>query len=393
MQFDYKVPGVYRQDLVIAPEQPLPTGVPGFVGFAEPREGTGISTGVPAALHRKDDFDTAFVAQSGSYLPEAVAGFFSNGGTRCYVVCADGNAQEPASALLAAMEALAPLEDLDLLAIPDAMALEVKVVESQTSTTSTPDVANILQVQRRMLEHCRLHGNRFAILDSIRASSVEMVKDQCNDITTAVGEPLSAALYFPWLMTENGRFVPPCGHVAGTYASADRRTGVHKAPANEQVVGALDLEVRIDNRIQEQLNPLGINCLRSFPGRGIRVWGARTLSRDSQWRYINVRRLFITLHRWIDRNMAWASFEPNRPELWIRIRRELGLYLTGLWRAGALLGDTPAEAFYIKCDAETNPPEVREQGQAVTEIGLAPGAPAEFVVIRIIQRVGSTPAS
>jgi hypothetical protein len=395
MQFDYNVPGIYKQDLVIAPEAQLPTGLPGFVGFADARKGSGVVPNSPVALHRKNDFDTAFVNRPDSYLADAVEGFFSNGGSQCYVVCADTSAANRAASLLAALESLAPLDDLDLIAIPDAMSLNIVVSTAKVNATATsmPDTANIIEVQRQLLKHCQLHGNRFAILDSIRGSSIALIMDQRNSITGDVTEPVSGALYYPWLMTEKGRFVPPCGHVAGIYSRSDKRTGVHKAPANEEIVGGLDLEVKIDNSIQDQLNPVGINCLRSFPGRGLRVWGARTLSRDAQWRYINVRRLFITLHRWVDRNMAWANFEPNTPELWIRIQRELTLYLTTLWQAGAINGATTDEAFYIKCDAETNPQEVREAGQAVTEVGLAPLSPAEFIVIRIIQRVGTTQTS
>jgi phage tail sheath protein FI len=181
--------------------------------------------------------------------------------------------------------------------------------------------------------------------------------------------------------------------VAGIFARSDTRVGVFKAPANEEIFGVLDLETSIDNSIQDQLNPEGVNCLRVFPGRGIRVWGARTLSRDPNWRYVSVRRLFLTLRRWIDLNMAWATFEPNALPLWVRIQRELTTYLTTLLRAGALQGTTPAQAFYVKCDAETNPPDLREAGQVVIEIGLAPLAPAEFIVVRIIQRAGTTDVS
>jgi hypothetical protein len=181
--------------------------------------------------------------------------------------------------------------------------------------------------------------------------------------------------------------------VAGIFARTDARTGVFKAPANEEVRDALDLEMVIDNSVQDRLNPEGVNCLRAFPGRGIRVWGARTLNRDPAWRYVNVRRLFLTVGRWIDRNMTWAAFEPNDSRLWVRIQRELGVYLTGFWRAGALQGQTPAEGFYVKCDADTNPPESRETGQVITEIGLAITAPAEFIVVRIIHRAGTTEAA
>ena len=158
---------------------------------------------------------------------------------------------------------------------------------------------------------------------------------------------------------------------------------MHKAPANEIVEGILDLEFGIDAHIQSKLNPLGINCLRAFPGRGLRLYGARTLSMDPTWRYVSGRRVVLTLGRWIDRNMAWAAFEPNGPGLWLRIQRELNAYLGQLWQVGALQGASPDQAFFVKCDGETNPVEGRQHGQVITEIGLAPAVPAEFVVLRI----------
>jgi phage tail sheath protein FI len=181
--------------------------------------------------------------------------------------------------------------------------------------------------------------------------------------------------------------------VAGVFARCDARVGVFKAPANEALIGVLDLEFPLGPEVQAGLNPQGVNCLRALPGRGLRVWGARTLSADPTWLYVNVRRLFITLARWIDRNMGWAAFEENTPRLWTRIRRELGVYLGALWEAGALRGASAAEAFYVKCDAETNPAGDRDQGRVVTEIGLAPTAPAEFVVVRIAHLPGAAQLS
>jgi phage tail sheath protein FI len=251
-----------------------------------------------------------------------------------------------------------------------------------------PDQESILPVQRHAVAHCAKQGDRLAILDALLGSRVDTLLKQRDDILLGQAEPVSATLYYPWLRTLEGRLVPPSGAVAGIFARTDARTGVHKAPANEAVTGVRDLEPDVDAATQDKLNPEGINCLRAFPGRGIRVWGARTISRDPSWRYVNVRRLVLTLRRWIALNMTWAGFEPNRPGLWVRIERELRGYLTQLWRAGALSGDTPEAAFYVKCDAETNPPERRDSGEVVTEIGLAPNPPAEFVVIRIVQREG-----
>jgi len=367
----YKTPGVYLESVFLKPEARLVTGVPGFVGFA------GGAVNTPISLHRKDEFATAFTAQPASFLADAVNGFFDNGGIRCYVVSADSAPSKlPLTALADAVTSLGPLEDLDLVAIPDAMSL---------ATESDRELA-----QRQVLEHCATLGNRFAILDAHPAATTARVLAQRNTISSAQVEPIDGALYYPWVRLpaagESLRSVPPCGHVAGVFARTDARIGVFKAPANEEVLGILDLDVNVDAAAQDDLNPEGINCLRAFPGRGIRVWGARTLSRQSEWRYVSVRRLVLTVRRWIDQNMTWAAFEPNGPRLWVRINRELTAYLTNLWQDGAMAGTSPAEAFYVKCDAETNPAEGREAGQVVTEIGLAPSAPFEFVVVRIIHR-------
>jgi phage tail sheath protein FI len=178
--------------------------------------------------------------------------------------------------------------------------------------------------------------------------------------------------------------------VAGIVARCDARVGAFKAPANEEILGVVNLDFVIDDPTQGELNPLGVNCLRALRGRGLRVFGARTMSSDPAWRYVNVRRTVLTLMRWTEQNMTWVPFEPNTPRLWIRIQRELNVYLERLWRSGALQGAAAGEAFFVKCDAETNPPETREQGHVVTEIGLAPASPAEFIVVHVVQRAGST---
>ncbi|MGH6628828.1 MAG: phage tail sheath family protein, partial [Burkholderiales bacterium] len=182
--------------------------------------------------------------------------------------------------------------------------------------------------------------------------------------------------------------VPPSGHVAGIYARNDTERGVHKAPANEIVRGALETELTLTKGEQDVLNPMGVNCIRSFTGRGLRVWGARTISSDPAWRYVNVRRLFNYVEKSIERGTQWVVFEPNDPDLWARVRRDVTAFLTGVWRDGALFGMTPQEAFFVKCDAETNPPDVRDRGQLVIEIGLAPVKPAEFVIFRLSQFSG-----
>lgn len=376
----YKTPGVYREEIFLKPEVSLPTGVPGFIGFFTARTPEAdVSANSVISLNRKEEFTDKFVGLPGGYLLDAIIGFFENGGTHCYVVRADYDDQNNGhneSALKNALESLVPLSDLDLVAIPDAMVLQ--------------DSEATIRVQQAVLKHCETQGNRLAILDSLPGSNTDLVLDQRNQLMAVQKEPLNGTLYYPWLRNTEDRLVPPSGHVAGIFARSDRSRGVFKAPANEELRGVLGLEVAVENSVQDQLNPKGINCLRTFPGRGTRVWGARTLSQDLNWRYVNVRRLFLTLNRWIDQNMGWATFEPHSPQLWIRIQRELNSYLSQLWREGALQGQTAEQAFYIKCDAETNPPDNRQTGQVITEIGLAVNGPAEFLVIRILHRSSTT---
>ncbi len=183
--------------------------------------------------------------------------------------------------------------------------------------------------------------------------------------------------------------VPPSGHIAGIYARSDATRGVHKAPANEAVRGALNVTYRVTREEQAILNPHGVNCIRLFPGEGIRVYGARTLADSaSEWRYLNVRRLFNMVEESIARSTRWVVFEPNDRPLWKAIRRDVTAFLTMLWRQGALMGRTPEEAFFVQCDEETNPPDVVDAGMVVTVVGIAPVKPAEFVIFRIGQGAG-----
>ena len=183
--------------------------------------------------------------------------------------------------------------------------------------------------------------------------------------------------------------VAPSGHIAGLYARTDATRGVHKAPANEPLRGALNLTYRLTDDEQGELNSNGVNCLRFFERAGILCWGARTLADSaSEWRYLNVRRLFNMIEESILRATRWVVFEPNDVHLWRAVRRDIGHFLSMQWRIGALAGATPAEAFFVKCDADTNPPEVIDAGQVVTLVGLAPVKPAEFIIFRIGQHSG-----
>ena len=308
----------------------------------------------------------------------AVKGFFANGGRLCYVQMIDYEGDFPSSAEIAAgLEAILAIDDVDLICVPDLM---------RPAKNRPVDREAITQLQAEVLRFCDDHGRHFAILDSLPGADAAEVLEQRRDLHGDNG-----ALYYPWIKIPDGPaatqgYIPPCGHVAAIYARSDERVGVHKAPANEELRDVVDLEIAVDREAQDKLNPEGVNCIRAFPGRGIRVWGARTLSTTPFWTYVNVRRIFITAARWIDQNMAGYVFEPHTPDLWARITRDLTAYFTGLQRQGALKGTTPEEAFFVRCNQETNPEEARDLSQVVAEIGLAPTEPGEFIVVRIIQR-------
>jgi phage tail sheath protein FI len=247
-----------------------------------------------------------------------------------------------------------------------------------------------------MIAHCELMGDRVAILDSPPGLNAQQIKEWRVD--EARYDSKYATLYWPWIkvfdpLSGQANFVPPSGHMAGVWARSDDSRGVHKAPANEIVRGAISLELQLTKPEHDQLNPVGINCIRAFPGRGIRVWGARTLSSDPAWRYLNVRRLFNYVEESVLEGTQWVVFEPNDLRLWQRVKRTINAFLLRTWRDGALFGATPEEGFYVKCDAETNPPDVIDAGQLVVEIGIAPVKPAEFVIFRIAQFSGGAAVS
>jgi phage tail sheath protein FI len=236
-------------------------------------------------------------------------------------------------------------------------------------------------------------GDRVAILDPPPGLNAQQIKEWRVD--KARYDSKYATLYWPWIKvfdpaTRATQYVPPSGHVAGIWGRNDDTRGVHKAPANEVIRGAVELETQITKNEHGLLNPTGINCIRAFPGGGIRVYGARTLSSDPAWRYLNVRRLFNYLEESILNGTQWVVFEPNDDALWARIRRTVNDFLVNQWRAGALFGLTPDEAFFVKCDRETNPSQGIDAGEVVCMIGVAPVKPAEFVVFRLSQFSGGT---
>jgi phage tail sheath protein FI len=281
---------------------------------------------------------------------------------------------------------LEAVDEVTMLAVPDLMAVYEQ---------GMIDLEGLQAVQLAMIAHCELMGDRVAILDAPPGLNAQQVKEWRVD--KAGYDSKYATLYWPWVkvfdpLSGQAKFIPPAGHVAGIWARNDDTRGVHKAPANEVVRGAISLALNLTKAEHDQLNPNGINCIRAFPGRGIRVWGARTISSDPSWRYLNVRRLFNYIEESIFEGTQWVVFEPNDQRLWGRVKRTINAFLLRVWRDGALFGATPDQAFFVKCDEENNPPEVRDAGQLIIDIGIAPVKPAEFVVFRIAQFSGSPDA-
>ncbi|HEY0639574.1 MAG TPA: phage tail sheath family protein [Pseudonocardiaceae bacterium] len=274
---------------------------------------------------------------------------------------------------------LEAIDNVTMLCAPDVMAAY------QAGVFSEEDVRS---VQLAMIAHCELMSDRVAILDTPPGLTAQQVKDWRMNVTGY--DSKYAAMYWPWIKVTDpvaGKHVhvPPSGHLAGIWARNDSTRGVHKAPANEVIRGVLSLELNITKGEHDQLNPIAVNCIRAFPGQGIRVWGARTLSSDPEWRYLNVRRLFNYVEKSILQGTNWVVFEPNDPKLWDSVKRTVTMFLRRVWRDGALFGRTAGEAFFVKCDEENNPAENRDAGILTVEIGIAPVKPAEFVVFRISQ--------
>jgi hypothetical protein len=280
------------------------------------------------------------------------------------------------------VEGLEAQDDVTMVVVPDLMTVP---------PGATLDLNMVKAVQMAMIAHCERLGDRVAILDP----PPNMMPQEINTwrMSTAGYDSSYAALYYPWITVQDPILnrpinIPPSGHMAGVWARNDNTRGVHKAPANEVVLGAVGLAFGVTKGEQDTLNPIGVNCIRAFPGRGIRVWGARTLTSNPSWRYINVRRLFNFVEKSIENGTQWVVFEPNDMVLWARVRRDVGAFLTTVWSSGALFGASPDQAFYVKCDAELNPPETRDLGQLIIEIGMSPVKPAEFVIFRISQWAG-----
>lgn len=250
------------------------------------------------------------------------------------------------------------------------------------SIVCVPAAAQVAGLAQTVEGHCAALGDRFAVLDAPR--DVASVQSLFPPVDSRY-----AAVYYPWLVVDAAtpgaasRVVPPCGHVAGIYARVDTNRGVHHVPANEVVYGALDVQRDVTAAEQGVLNPRGVNCIRTFAGRGIRVWGGRTTASDPEWRYVNVSRLLVHLEESIREGIQWVRFEPNTEAVWHSIERAVRSFLFGAWRTGALRGATQSEAFFVRCDRSTMSQQDIERGHLVVHVGVAPVRPAEFVLVEI----------
>jgi hypothetical protein len=249
-----------------------------------------------------------------------------------------------------------------------------------------PEADQLVQrIHDAMINMCENLKDRFALLDLPMARDIEEVRKWRRRYDTSY-----AALYYPWIgiAAADRWFMPPSGHVAGIVARCDTDVGVHKAPANEVIHGANGLSINLNEEHLGMLNGDGINALRSFPGRGVRVWGARTASDDPDWRYVNVRRLFIMLRRSLEEGTQWTVYEPNAQVTWQRLTREISEFLNGLFEKGYFAGNAPTEGFFVRCDESTNTAEERDAGRMVCQVGVAPAIPTEYIVFDVVQKIG-----
>jgi hypothetical protein len=389
MATSYLVPGVYVEEKSSGarPIEAVGTSTAAFLGEAP---GSLAPKGTVERIDNWSEFRELFCkntertrtedeiyAATATPLACAVFGFFQNGGDSCYVVNVGKGGD------ISGLEGVGLLEKID----------DIAMVAAPGFTGAAAFEA--------LLAHCELMTDRVAILDP--PESVEKVNLLTEVATEAAGSGPTGvkprlskngfgAFYFPWIKVVDPlspklrAWTPPCGHIAGIYARTDAQRGVFKAPANESVRGALDLKHRVSKQDQALLNPEGVNCIRYFPREGFTVWGARTLAGSgSDWRYLNVRRLFCMIEESISRSTRWIVFEPNDDTLWKAIRRDVSAFLTLLWRQGALMGKAPEDAFFVRCDRETNPWPVIDAGMVRTIIGIAPVKPAEFVIFEVGQ--------
>jgi phage tail sheath protein FI len=274
---------------------------------------------------------------------------------------------------------LGAVNQVAMLSVPDAML--------PYSRKAGPEAEMLIQrVHDAMINMCENLKDRFSLLDLPPTRDIEEIRKWRRRYDTSY-----AAVYYPWIGVSSNEarwFMPPSGHLAGIVARCDTNVGVHKAPANEVIEGSNGLSIDLSEEHLGILNGDGVNSLRSFPGRGVRVWGARTTSEDPDWRYVNVRRLFIMLRRSLEEGTQWAVYEPNEKVTWQRLQREIEEFLNSLLEQGYFAGGTPNEAFFVRCDESTVTREDQDAGRMIVQIGVAPAVPTEYIIFDLVQKIG-----
>ena len=380
---EYRDPGVFVDEVSFRRKsiEGVSTSVAGFAGPTRAGS-TGRASDVLTSLFdfEREYGDGADLAYGdGTHTPNfmwhAARAFFANGGQRLHVtrVWRQDDGPPAAADYDAALERLEHLADIAVVAAPGS----TYGYEQGRQDDGRARIELLLAHAERM--------RRFALIDAGDGQSASGVRALRASFKSGY-----AALYYPWVRVHDpvhggDLLLPPSGFLAGIYARVDLERGVHAAPANEIVTLATGLERDLPPAERRALNDAGINCLRGVRGRGFVVWGARTLSSDSEWKYVNVRRLLLFLEASIERGTQWAVFEPNAEPLWIHIRQAVENFLVTQWRAGALQGATPDQAFFVKCDRTTMTQDDLDNGRLICLIGVAPVRPAEFVIFRIGQ--------
>jgi uncharacterized protein len=401
MTIIYTAPDVYVEEVPSGarPIQAVGTRIAGFVGKA-PKTTALQNEAVP--ITNWSEFVKRYVEEGSKSTPlsYAVYGFFENGGSMCYV-CNVGDG--PVST---GLDALGKIDDIAIVAAPgmisaeayDALLSHCENLEDRVAVLDGPEfVEDVTQLTKVATQPAtspstppRRGAGASASDEGDEGSSPTPARPQEQGYRPRNSDRGFGAVYYPWitvrdpLQRDQVVSIAPSGHVAGIWTRTDATRGVHKAPANEIVRGALAVSHSLSRDEHGILNSAGINAIRFYSGEGVRLMGARTVApASSEYRYLNLRRLFTMVEESIRKNTRWVIFEPNDEPLWQRIRRDVIAFLMRVWRAGALMGQVPEHAFFVKCDAETNPQENIDAGIVTILIGMAPTKPAEFVVFRV----------
>jgi len=379
---EYLSPGVYVEEVPSGANaiEGVSTSTAAFIGRSvEGPINEAVGPILSIAEYTKqfgDGSDIQGEAPYPNYLWHAVRAFFTEGGKRLYVARVGSADSAPRiEDYQRGLDALGEIEEVALVAAPGA-------------TEDANGFGVAVATSKLLIDHAERTRRCIALLDSPKGRDVDQVLEWRSQFASS-----RAALYYPWVRTHGlaaGRdmLLPPSGAIAGIIARTDIECGVYRAPANRVVLSAIGLERALGDAHQNLLNSNGVNCLRLLEGQGIRVWGARTLAADTEWKYVNVRRLFIYLEQSIQKGLGWTVFEPNREPLWAKVRATVMYFLFPLWRQGALAGAKPEEAFFVRCDRTTMTQVDIDSGRLICVIGAAPLRPAEFVVFRVTKLAG-----